>query len=51
VWLIPPSVEQQLGALIVPAYERLAEPTSAQNTLNELLNRLEINLPPQAAPK
>ncbi len=47
VWLIPPSVEQQLGALIVPAYERLAEPTPAQNTLNELLNRLEANLPPQ----
>jgi predicted Zn-dependent protease len=47
VWLIPQAVEQQLGALIVPAYERLAEPTPAQNTLNELLNRLEANLPPQ----
>lgn len=47
VWLVPPSVEQQLGALIVPAYERLAEPTPAQNTLNELLNKLEANLPPQ----
>lgn len=45
VWLIPPSVEQQLGALIVPAYERLAEPTSTQKTLNELLDRLETNLP------
>lgn len=47
VWLIPPSVEQQLGALVVPAYERLAEPTSAQTTLNELLDKLETNLPPQ----
>lgn len=46
VWLIPPSVEQQLGALVVPAYERLAEPTSAQTTLNELLDKLETNLPP-----
>lgn len=45
VWLIPPSVEQQLGALIVPAYEKLAKPTQAQDTLNELLNRLETNLP------
>lgn len=47
VWLIPPSVEQQLGALIVPAYEKLAKPTQAQDTLNELLNRLETNLPPE----
>lgn len=47
VWLIPPSVEQQLGALVVPAFERLAEPTPAQDTLNQLLNRLEKNLPPQ----
>lgn len=48
VWLIPPSVEQQIGALIVPAYEQLAKPTPAQATLNQLLNRLEANLPPQS---
>lgn len=48
VWLVPPSVEQQLGALIVPAYEQLAKPTPAQNTLNQLLNRLEANLPAQS---
>lgn len=33
--------------MIVPAYEQLAEPTPDQSTLNELLNRLEINLPPE----
>jgi len=48
VWLVPPSVEQQLGALIVPAYEQLAKPTPAQDTLNQLLNRLEANLPAQS---
>jgi len=47
VWLIPPSVEQQLGAVIVPVYERLAQPSNAQNTLNELLDRLEAKLPPE----
>ena len=47
VWLIPPSVEQQLGALVVPVYEQRSVPTPAQVTLNQLLNRLEANLPPQ----
>lgn len=47
VWLIPPSVEQQLGSVIVPVYDRLAPPSPAQSTLNELLNRLEAQLPPQ----
>ncbi len=47
VWLIPPSVEQQLGAVIVPVYERLAKPSPAQNTLNDLIDRLETQLPPQ----
>ncbi len=46
VWLIPPSVEQQIGALVVPAYEQLAQPSPAQDTLNQLLDRLETNLPP-----
>lgn len=47
VWLIPYSVEQQLGAVIVPVYDRLAPPSPAQNTLNKLLDRLEAQLPPQ----
>lgn len=47
VWLVPANVEQLLGALVVPAYERLAQPTPAQDTLNQMLNRLETNLPPQ----
>lgn len=47
VWLIPPSVEQQLGALVVPSYERLSQASPAQDTLNQLLDRLETNLPPQ----
>jgi Zn-dependent protease with chaperone function len=45
VALIPYSVERQLGAYIVPAYEQLAKPSAAQDTLNQLLNRLETNLP------
>ncbi|MEP0855377.1 M48 family metallopeptidase [Trichocoleus sp. DQ-U1] len=45
VWVIPPSVERQLGAVIVPAYERLAKPSPAQDTLNQLLDRLEAKLP------
>jgi predicted Zn-dependent protease len=45
IWLIPPSVEQQLGAVIVPAYEQKAKPSSTQDTLNQLLDRLEANLP------
>lgn len=45
VWLIPPSLEQQLGKIAIPAYEKLAPATPAQNTLNQLLQRLETNLP------
>lgn len=47
IWLIPPSVERQLGAVVVPAYQQLAQPSSAQDTLNQLLNRLETQLPPE----
>jgi predicted Zn-dependent protease len=47
IWLIPPSVEQQLGAVVVPAYEQLAKPTPAGETLNQLLDRLETKLPPE----
>ncbi|NJR22069.1 MAG: M48 family metallopeptidase [Richelia sp. CSU_2_1] len=45
ILLIPPSVEQQLGALVVPAYERLAAHSPAQDTLDRLLERLETKLP------
>jgi predicted Zn-dependent protease len=45
IWFIPPSVEQQLGALVVPAYEQQAKSSPAQDTLNQLLDRLETNLP------
>ena len=42
---IPPEVEQKLGAVIVPIYERQAKPSPQQKTLNQLLDRLENNLP------
>ncbi|MEL7331441.1 MAG: M48 family metallopeptidase [Cyanobacteria bacterium J06560_2] len=45
VWLIPPDVEQQLGKAIVPVYEAQAEPSDTQDTLNVLLDRLEVHLP------
>ncbi|MBD2039605.1 M48 family metallopeptidase [Microcoleus sp. FACHB-672] len=45
VWLIPPQIEQQLTAVITPAYEQLAQPSSAQDSLNQLLDRLETQLP------
>ncbi|KKI99167.1 M48 family metallopeptidase [Prochlorothrix hollandica] len=46
VWWIPPQVEQQLGAAIAPAFEKLAQPSPAQDSLNQLLNRLEEEMPP-----
>jgi predicted Zn-dependent protease len=45
VALVPYSVEQQLGRLMLPAYEQLAHPSAAQTTLNQLLDRLEAQLP------
>jgi predicted Zn-dependent protease len=45
VWIIPPNVEQQIGALVIPAYEKLSQPSPTQDTLNRLLNKLESNLP------
>ena len=45
VWFIPTSVEQQLGRVIVPVYEAQAAPSATQDTLNQLLDRLETNLP------
>jgi predicted Zn-dependent protease len=49
IWLIPPSVERQVGALVIPAYERQAPPSAAQDGLNQLLERLEAQLPPSQA--
>jgi predicted Zn-dependent protease len=40
-------VEQQLGAVVVPVYERQAKPSPTQDTLNQLLDRLETQLPPE----
>ncbi len=45
VWLVPANVERQLGALVVPAFERIAQPSPAQDSLNQLLDRLEAKLP------
>lgn len=44
IWWIPPSAERQLGRLIVPAYEKLAQPSPVQDTLNQLLDRLKEKL-------
>lgn len=45
IGLIPPSVERQLGAVVVPVFEQQAKPSSAQDTLNQMLARLETQLP------
>jgi predicted Zn-dependent protease len=45
--IIPPSVEQKLGAVIAPVYEKQAVYSPQQKTLNQLLDRLETNLPTQ----
>ncbi|MEL6492041.1 MAG: M48 family metallopeptidase [Cyanobacteria bacterium J06634_6] len=49
VWLIPTSVEQQLGRAIVPVYEAQSKPSATQDVLNELLDRLETHLPEEQA--
>ncbi len=36
ILLIPPELEQRLGALVIPAYEHLAGSSPAQYTLNQL---------------
>lgn len=41
---IPVSMEQKLGAVIVPVYEQQAEDSVEQDTLNQLLDRLESHL-------
>ncbi|HBE57477.1 MAG TPA: peptidase M48 [Cyanobacteria bacterium UBA11149] len=43
--LIPPSLEQKLGAIVVPVYEKQSQPSPTQTTLNQLLDRLEKKLP------
>ena len=45
VWWIPPSVEERLGEIAVPAFEKLAKPSPTQTELNRLLDRLETHLP------
>lgn len=45
IWWIPPSVEQQLGRVMVPIFERQAYPSATQTELNQLLDRLETYLP------
>ena len=42
--LIPVSVEQKLGSLIVPLYEMQAQPSPVQTELNQLLDSLESHL-------
>lgn len=42
---IPPSVERQLGAIAIAAFEQQSEPSETQTTLNQLLDRLEAQLP------
>jgi predicted Zn-dependent protease len=41
---IPVSVEQKLGAVIVPIYEQQAQDSIEQDTLNQLLDRLESHV-------
>jgi len=45
ITFIPPSFEQSLGAAVVPVYEKQALDSPQQKTLNQLLDRLEANLP------
>jgi predicted Zn-dependent protease len=45
IWWIPPGVEQQLGKAIVPIYAKQAKPSPTQDTLNQMLDRLEAKLP------
>jgi predicted Zn-dependent protease len=44
IWWIPPSVEQQLGRVMVPIFERQAYASPTQTELNQLLDRLETHL-------
>jgi Zn-dependent protease with chaperone function len=42
---IPPSLEQKLGSIIVPSYQKQALPSPEQTKLNQLLDGLENHLP------
>ncbi|MBD3882214.1 M48 family metallopeptidase [Phormidium tenue FACHB-886] len=44
IGFIPPAVEQQLGALILPVYQQQAKASATQTALNQLLDRLEAHL-------
>jgi predicted Zn-dependent protease len=45
--IMPPGLEAKLGAVIAPIYEKQAQDSPQQTTLNQLLDRLESKLPPQ----
>jgi Zn-dependent protease with chaperone function len=45
--MVPYSVEQQLGVLMVPAFAQMSEPSATQDALNQLVDRLETHLPAQ----
>jgi predicted Zn-dependent protease len=45
--IIPPELEQKLGAVVAPIYEAQALDSPQQTTLNQLLDRLESKLPSQ----
>jgi predicted Zn-dependent protease len=47
IGIIPPELEQKLGAVTAPIYEKQALNSPQQTTLNELLDRLEHQLPPE----
>jgi predicted Zn-dependent protease len=45
VGFIPIEIEQKIGAIIIPAYERIAEDSDDQKSLDRLLDCLENHLP------
>ena len=45
IGIVPPGLEQKLGAVIVPVYEKQAIASPQQKTLNQLLDRLETKIP------
>jgi predicted Zn-dependent protease len=49
IGMIPPEAERQLGRWIIPALEAEAEDSTTQDRLNDLLDRLEAELPPEQA--
>ncbi|MGB3240211.1 MAG: M48 family metallopeptidase [Geitlerinemataceae cyanobacterium] len=51
VGFIPLEVEQKLGSIVIPAYERLAENSDTQKSLDRLLDRLETHLPAEQQEK